>query len=66
MAKRNLAKQSRKYRARRIIQTLQNAKNKNDGCLTLLVKLKREQNVTDKSGMRTWKNTLEENIRMRK
>ena len=36
MAKRNLAKQRRKYGARRrIIQTLQKAKNKNDGCLAL-------------------------------
>ena len=35
MAKRKLAKQRRKYRASRIIQTLQKAKNKNDGCLTL-------------------------------
>ena len=35
MATRNVAKQRRKYSATRIIQTLQKAENKNEGCLTL-------------------------------
>ena len=35
VAKRNLAKQRRKYRARRIIQSLQEKQNQNEVCVTL-------------------------------
>ena len=42
MAKSNLAKRRRKYTARRIVQTLQKANNKNEGCLTIyLVRTKK-------------------------
>ena len=45
MANWNLAKQWRKYRARRIIQTLQKAKNKNEGCLTLYCENEKGNNM---------------------
>ena len=49
-AKRNLAKQSRKYRARRTIQELQEVTNKTEGCHTLYC-----ANEGTTSDMQKWK-----------
>ena len=58
--------QRRRYRARRITQTLQRTKNKNDGCHVLFVKKKEELRRIGKSGMKNWRDTQGKSIRMKK
>ena len=59
MARRNLAKQRRKYRARRIIQSLQKKKNLNEVFSTLYCENEKKEQK------RNWKGILEVNIRMK-
>ena len=62
MAKRELTKQRRRYRARRIMQEVQKVKNKQSACL----EKKKAKRVTGKIGRRSWQDTRGISIRMRR
>ena len=66
MTERELTKQRRRYRARRIMQEVQKVKNKQAACHTLYCEKGGGKQMTGKNGRRSWKDTRGTSIRMRR